>query len=216
MKQSIRVQILENFTIFFDSEVDSVDKVPVLDGHYLVVKVHKDDFFGKILNAQFALSVIHDIVNSVERSGFDLFCSEVDFQAPQDKALLLFLGFLEEDIDDVIDRGRNSQQLLGFVNRIAFIKLLLDQTQSLDVINFEATRIEDSKHCILQKSDKPHSFLHRELYEESWRILGFYTVGVEADGRLAKNQKEVFYFREVLLLLSTEMLSMGPFKERDQ
>lgn len=73
------MQVLEDFSIFFDSEVDSVDKVAILDGHDLVVEVHKDDLFGIVLNAKFALGVIHDIVYSVEGPGLDLLGPEVDF-----------------------------------------------------------------------------------------------------------------------------------------
>ena len=44
-----------------------------------MVKTHAYNLFCVILNAEFAFNIVHDIIDSIELSGFDLFAAKVKF-----------------------------------------------------------------------------------------------------------------------------------------
>jgi len=50
--------------------------------------------------------MVHDVINSIQLSSFDLFSSKIDFQAPQYKILLVIFRLLKKHIDDILNAGR--------------------------------------------------------------------------------------------------------------
>lgn len=103
------MQVFKDLSIFLDCKIDCIYQVSIFDSHDLMIQVHEDDVLGIVLNAQLTFGIVHDIIDSIEGPGLDLFSAEVNLKAPEDETLLLFFGFLKEHIDDVVYRGRNSQ-----------------------------------------------------------------------------------------------------------
>jgi len=91
-----------------------------------MVEIHEDDLFCVVLYAEFSLYIVHDVVDSIKFSCFDLLISEVYFETPKDKTLFLFLGLFKEDVDYVFDRRRDGQKFFFTVNWIVFLELFLD------------------------------------------------------------------------------------------
>lgn len=79
----------------------------MLDSHYLVVDVQKDDLFGVVLDRQFILGVVHHVIDRIRLFSFDLITAKVYLETPQSEAPPFFLGFLEEHIYDGVNRSRD-------------------------------------------------------------------------------------------------------------
>lgn len=160
MEYGLRMNVLKKLTLSFHTHIHSVYQITILNSHDLVIEVHENNFFGVVLNAEFAFYIVHDIIDSVEFSGFDLFIAKVDFQAPKNEALLIFFGFFKKDIDDVLDWGRDGQELLFAANCIAFLELLLYQVKVLNVINFIVGVVKNSQKNVFQETYESYSFLY--------------------------------------------------------
>lgn len=106
MEYSFRMYVLQKLTLSLHADVDCVYQVAVFDGHDLMVQIHKNDLFGIVLDAQLFFDIVHDVINSIQLSGFDLLCPEIDFEAPEYEALLLVFGLFKKHVDDVLDAGR--------------------------------------------------------------------------------------------------------------
>ena len=154
----------------------------VLDDNDLVVEVHEYNVLGAVLDGELALGVVHDIVYVVKFSCFYLFVAEVNLQTPKDEALLVLLRLLKKDVDDVFDGRRNSEQLLGAVNRVPFLQLLLYQIQILDVVDFIAGAVEYGKQEVLEKADEPHSLLEGQGAHQLGLLLALHRVAVDLEG----------------------------------
>ena len=128
MEYSFRMYVLQKFTLSLHAYVDCVYQVAVFDGHDLMVQIHKNDLFGIVLDAQLSFGIVHDVINSIQLSSFDLLCPEIDFEAPEYEALLLVFVFFKKHVDDVLDAGRYSKQFFVRIDGIVFLQLLLDQS----------------------------------------------------------------------------------------
>lgn len=157
-----------------------------------MVEVHEDDVFGVVLDAEFALGVVHDVVDAVEGPGLDLLGPEVDLQAPEDEALLLLFGLLEEDVYHIIDCRRNSQQFFIPTHRVGLIEFLFYKLQVFDGVDFKAAGVKYPEKGVFQKTHELDSFLDLQLAGHRRGILQLNTVLVETYRGFAQRQKNAF------------------------
>lgn len=149
VEDGLGMDVFENLSLLVDADRDSVDEVSIFDSHDLIFEVHEDDVLGVVLNAQLTLDVVHDIVDPIKFPCANLLSFEVDFETPEDEALLVLFGFFEEDIDDVVDRGRDGQQLLLLTYGIILLQFLLNRIEVFDVVDLIACVIEESQEHVL-------------------------------------------------------------------
>lgn len=82
MKYGLRMDVLKDFSLLIDTDVNRINEISVLDSHDLILEIHEDDLFGVILYAELAFDIVHDIVNPIRLSCSDLFSLKVDLEAP--------------------------------------------------------------------------------------------------------------------------------------
>lgn len=97
------MNIFQNLTLLVHTHIDSINQVAILDSHDLVIEVHKDDISGIVLNAEFTLDIVHDIIDSVGLACSYLLAFKIYLEAPKNKALLVLFRLLEEYIYNVVD-----------------------------------------------------------------------------------------------------------------
>lgn len=87
----------------------------------MVLQVHEDDIASVVLDAELTLSIVHYIVDTVWLTGSYLLALEVYLKTPENETLLVLFGLLEEHIDDVVNGGRDGQELLIRTHLVALV-----------------------------------------------------------------------------------------------